>query len=691
MRITPGSLVKNIDRLIFIFFLLFLVSLTNSIFVNQVGYFGALLLVLFRFIITKENQFNRTGLELAFVLFIAVEIISAAFSEYPAQAFTNAFKRSLLLPIVYTTAIAAVDLKKAKIFFKVYIGASLISVLIYLYFAYRHFIENLYGLTQSGPSIFQYPITASEIISFTVVFLFAFSLNEKTKFQTKLLLIAGFVLSTVALLSTYKRTGWTGAAFGIFVILLMRKQWKIILGGLLIFMVLLLIEKNESLVTVLDYNDESTKIISQLATEGRASDVYPLGNDNFILSDYQNGLVEIKDSTIVGKIETPSPAIAFTHWKDSFYIAQLIDTRFLVLKKKSEKFEIVNEVVSPGFTTDYKISNGYLYIQDRDSGLTVFRDPDNPADSLRFPGLNKYFSICPDSSGMILRSTNGELHFIRFENFLPVNNSISIIDSGSYDVIHSYSHKILASNKNGLKVFNVTEQGVKLSNELKELNKVYRIYSAGEKVFILTTDQKIVELKIESHNQLSVVNEISIGYIPNSLAYDDGKLYLTKVKSSRLLSIFDPYNVTNITRLALWRGGIEIFKNYPLFGVGDIGIENYYRKYKQPYDKEIQGHLHNNFFHILATLGIIGLSVVCFLFYKIIKINLHIYSSVKNEKFLSSYALGAMGSFSAFLVSGLTELNFGDQEIITLVWFITGLNIAFYKLYSAEVSSLDQK
>ncbi len=678
MNSSKSRSLRIIDNLIFIFFLLFLVSLTNSIFVNQVGYFGSLLLILLRFFVSRENQFNKTGLETAFVLFIAAEFISAIFSEYPAPAFTNAVKRTLLLPIVYTTVIASTDFNRAKTYFKVYIGASLVSVCIYLYFSYRHYLENLYGITQSGPSLFQYPITASEIISFTVVFLFAFLFDENIKIKGKIILAILYELSAIALIATYKRTGWVGTVFGIFIILGIKVGWKIVIPTVIILIsALLFVESNDSKIIISEYENAFTKSYHVINSEGKASHIYVLDEHNFILSDYQNGLVVIKDSTPIKKIETPSPVIAFTQWRDSFYIAQLIDTRFLILKRQSENLEIINEVVSPGFTTDYKISNGYLYILDSDSGLTVFRDPVNPANSIRFPELNNYFSICPDTSGMILRSTKGELHYISFNNFLPVKNFTTIIDSGSYDVIHSYNHKILASNKNGLKIFNVTEQGVDMLHELKELNKAYRIYSTDEKVFILMTNQKIVELKIDSLTKPTVVDKISISYMPNSIAYNNGKLYLTKVKSNRLLSIFDPYNITNITRLALWRGGIEIFKHYPLFGVGDIGIENYYRKYKRPFDKEIHGHLHNNFFHVLATLGLFGFVAVCFLFYKIFKINLTIYYLSKDEKFISSYALGAIGAFAAFLISGLTELNFGDQEIITLVWFTVGLNIAF--------------
>ena len=130
--------------------------------------------------------------------------------------------------------------------------------------------------------------------------------------------------------------------------------------------------------------------------------------------------------------------------------------------------------------------------------------------------------------------------------------------------------------------------------------------------------------------------------------------------------------------MALWRAGWKIFLDHPIFGVGDIDLRNYYSQYKRPFDKEIQGHMHNNFIHILVTLGIFGIIIFIYLLIKIFLLDLKIYEALKNIPFFSSYALGTIGGFAAFLFSGLTELNFGDQEIITLIWFTLGLNIAFY-------------
>ena len=348
--------IKIIDSSILFFIVLFLLSLSNSIFVNQLGYYGALLLIVFRYFLTRENQFKKTGLELALVWYLAAEILSAIFTQYHNNANTNLLKRALLIPIIYTFIAASTDLKRAKLYFKIYIGASLVTVLIYLFFSYRFYIQNLYGVEQSGPSIFQYPITASEIISFSVIFLFAFLINEKVSIKNRILLLIGFGLSALALISTYKRTGWLGAAFGIFVILIIKRQWKILIPLIVFGVITILIQKNISEVFVYNYSENELAKKIELNTEGRAYNIYP-EDDKYFVSDFENGIVEYQDSTIINKIKTPAPIYDLRKWTDDYLIAYLSDTRFLLIAKDGDNLKIKKEFMAPGFTTAYRVSN----------------------------------------------------------------------------------------------------------------------------------------------------------------------------------------------------------------------------------------------------------------------------------------------------------------------------------------------
>ncbi|KAB2846561.1 MAG: O-antigen ligase family protein [Melioribacteraceae bacterium] len=671
--------IKILDYIIFSFIIIFLASLTNSIFVNQLGYYGALIFLLIKYFISKENPFEKTGLEIPILLFIAAEIFSTIFSLNQPQAFQNLLKRVLLLPIIYVIASGTVDIKKGKLFFKTYIGFALISCLIYLYMSYDYWLFNKFALTESGPSVFNYPITAGELISFTIIFLFSFIINEKGSLKYKLFNSAAFIVAVLALISTYKRTGWIGTAAGILAVLIMKKQWKIIGAGASAVILLFIFEKNISYFSVYDTSGGNIEKVSENNTEGRAFDV--TAEDYVFISDFENGVLIFNNGEFVNKIEIPGAVNKFEIWKNNFYIAALADSRFLLYNNKSGyEFEFVNEFISPGFVQSFEIKNDLLYVNDLDSGLTIFRNPELLTDTLRFPLINRNNIVRVESTKLFCYSKLNGIKIHKLENFLPARELFSHKPIEGASLVDFVNGKIFISDKSGSGFYNYSEMSLS-KNENEELpSNIYLIQQNENKLFFSGLDKKLYAAEIDSAEIVKIISSTSVDELITSIDGCNNKIYTTTVREARLKSIFDPNKVSNFVRLALWRAGILIFKDHPVFGVGDIDLAFLYKEYKRYYDKEIQGHLHNNYIHLLAILGAFGFFAAMYLLLKIFFMNIKIYNSLQAVPFISSVALGSMGAFVSFLVAGLTEWNFGDHEIITMVWFTVGLNIAFYKL-----------
>ncbi|MBE0539244.1 MAG: O-antigen ligase family protein [Ignavibacterium sp.] len=678
------SILKIIDSAIFVFIVIFLLSLSNSIFVNQLGYYGALILLLIKAAVKKENQFSKSGLEFALIWYILAEILSTLISSEHSAAFNNLLKRVLLIPIIYTILASPNNFKDAKTFFKIYIGGTLVTVMIYLYFSFQYYLKDLYGFTESGPSIFQYPITASEILSFTVIFLFAFFINEKTSIKNKILLFVGFSLSLLALFSTYKRTGWMGAAFGILVILVIKRQWKVLIAGSLFIVIFLLTQKNISEINIYKIEPNSITAASNISTEGKAYDVYKL-KDELIVSDYNKGLAVFRDDTLFDQIELPSAATEFYHWRDNYYLTGLIDTRFILLKNDSDRFIIKDELYSPGYTYSQAAGNGKFYILDRDSGLTIFTDPDNLNQKIRANQFTSYTNVFVDTSFIIFAGPANGFLIYPLQNGLPVDSLIAK-DSTAISFFYYASSFAFTVNDRGLNIYSVGNNGMKLIQNIPQIKNIFKMDNYDNKFAAVSTSGNIFILDKNDNEQFNLSAQLNLGYTPKSISLSGSNLFVAHVdtKQSRLLGIFDPNHPSNANRFAFWMAGIKIFKDHPIFGVGDIDLQNLYKQYKRPFDKEIQGHLHNNFFHILATLGLFGLLAVLYLFYKIILIDVNIYRAAKGKPFISSYALGALAAFCGFLISGLTELNFWDHEITTLIWFTFGLNVALFRYVKPE-------
>jgi len=664
-----------LDRLIFGSLILFLFTLTNSIFLNQLGYYAALIFVVIRYAVSRENKFRKTGLELFFIAFILAEIISTILSLNFPLAFNNFLKRILLIPIIYTVIAATQDESKLKLEFKIFIGAAIFSMGIYLFNAYKHFIYNMYSIESSGPSVFQYPITTSEIMSFVVILLFAFFINEKTTLKYRVLNFVLMAIAGLALFSTYKRTGWLGAAVGILMVVIIGKKWKILIPLAAAAGVAILFSNNTSLLQIYNLKNDSLQLDKTINTEGRASDVLADTN-NYYLSDFDIGLIKYSSDKKVSKIKLPSPVISAAEWNDTTLVANLVDTRFVILNNKDGVLTEKSKFISPGQTNSYQVANNFLYVLDSDSGLTVFKTPEKN-NYVRFPELGKYHRMSIDSNYAVFYSLFNRLRIYKLENNLPAKLIYNVEPKIKLSGIF-LNKKLFLSDNESVSVYEIENDTIRLVNRNNQLANLFKYdYDEGQLIAVDLTG-KVYSIKITEENEIAFKLLEKLKYLPGSVNLKNSKLYFTYSKVSRLSSIFDFYNPSNFNRFALWRAGLKIFSDYPVFGVGDIDLAFLYVKYKNDYDKEVQGHMHNNFVHILVTLGAFGFIIILALLVKVFLIHLKIYKTLKDKPFASSYALGSAACFVAFIVSGLTELNIFDHEIITLIWFMLGLNLAFY-------------
>lgn len=144
----------------------------------------------------------------------------------------------------------------------------------------------------------------------------------------------------------------------------------------------------------------------------------------------------------------------------------------------------------------------------------------------------------------------------------------------------------------------------------------------------------------------------------------------------RAKSIIDFTNPTNVGRMNMWSTGLRMWQDRPIFGFGDIDLYDTYLKYRTPTGDEPAGHLHNNYVHLLVTIGAAGLLTVLAMFFVIVKHELSVFQRFSSDPFIRNIALGAIAVFTGFMVNGFFEWNFGDHEIMVFVWFTVGLCVA---------------
>lgn len=154
-------------------------------------------------------------------------------------------------------------------------------------------------------------------------------------------------------------------------------------------------------------------------------------------------------------------------------------------------------------------------------------------------------------------------------------------------------------------------------------------------------------------------------------------LVLSDKAGDRFATLFDPNFVSNSERILIWQSAVDMWRDYPITGVGLNNFKQMEEIYLSPLHKEpFHNHAHNVFLNFLAETGLVGLvglvSLFACIFYRLTR-------SINNPVVLA--VLLITGNL---LLHGLVDYNFYHQASMLVYWFILGLSIASTKILYLE-------
>lgn len=131
----------------------------------------------------------------------------------------------------------------------------------------------------------------------------------------------------------------------------------------------------------------------------------------------------------------------------------------------------------------------------------------------------------------------------------------------------------------------------------------------------------------------------------------------------------------NLPRSQIWLANWDMIKERPLLGWGYGNYKRFRDAYYQRYPQaDTTAHAHNNFLQMWVDGGVIGLSAFLLLFWTIFSQGGAAYQRLSSDEGPArTLVLGGLLSLVGFLVGGLTQYNFGDAEVVLVMWAMVGV------------------
>lgn len=143
----------------------------------------------------------------------------------------------------------------------------------------------------------------------------------------------------------------------------------------------------------------------------------------------------------------------------------------------------------------------------------------------------------------------------------------------------------------------------------------------------------------------------------------------------RVRSIGNPEDATVRDRVAMWKSGLAMIRDHPLLGVGPGQVRAWYQHYRRPEAvRPSTGHLHNSPIQIAAERGLPALGVWIWLWIVFFREGGRVLRRLGRDRPRKrALVCASLGGVGGFLVAGLFEHNFGDGEVVMLVYALMAL------------------
>ncbi len=133
----------------------------------------------------------------------------------------------------------------------------------------------------------------------------------------------------------------------------------------------------------------------------------------------------------------------------------------------------------------------------------------------------------------------------------------------------------------------------------------------------------------------------------------------------------------NPERLELWRVGVEMLKDAPVFGQGFYSFGSRVKNYTDHHltNPHFPVEVHNMYLDMLCGTGLVGFAAFLFLIFSILKMlrNAAGQARAPNDR---AWAIGIWGGFLAFLVAGIFDKHFYMTQSLVPNLFFWGIGAA---------------